>query len=115
MKVALVVNKDDETKLKACECADSLLQHLFNNVENAGPRIANAFLVYMGLIKGEDKKYTAPKNITGPLLVLEHATKKAYFPVLAREILLMFVIKPHPLLEQSSEARHKILQTLHAF
>ncbi|BFZ14600.1 hypothetical protein BsWGS_17638 [Bradybaena similaris] len=114
MKVALVVSKDDEGKQKACQCADSLLLHLFNQVENADAKVANAFLVQMGLIKGEDKKFTAPKNITGPLLVLEHVAKQAYFTKIAREILLMFFIKPHPLMEKSSEARHRILQTLHS-
>ncbi|CAG5121351.1 unnamed protein product [Candidula unifasciata] len=114
MKVALVVSKDDEAKQKACQCADGLLQYLFNQVENADAKVANAFLVQMGLIKGEDKKFAAPKSITGPLLVLEHVVKQTYFTKVAREILLMFFIKPHPLMEKSSEARHRILQTLHS-
>jgi len=116
LKVSLVVSKDDEAKEKACLCIDGLLQNLFkSNSEVSGTQVANALLVGLGLLKGEDKKFKAPGSIVGPLLVLEHAVKKSYFPPDARTMMQAFISKPHALLEKASDARHKILQTLYAF
>jgi len=115
LKVSLVVSKEDETKSRACECADGLLQNLFNSVDKPGPALVNAILVNMGILKGEDKKLRAPGNISGPLMVMEHCVKQAYFPGDGRQMMLVFLSKPHPLLEKASDARHKILQTLYAF
>ncbi|KAK7476958.1 hypothetical protein BaRGS_00031817 [Batillaria attramentaria] len=116
MRVSLVVSENDEKTQKcACECADGLLKHVFESVENAASLVPNAFLVYLGLLKGEDKKYKPPSNITGPLMVLNHVVKQSYFPKSAREALLCFISKPHPQLEKASSARHRILQTLYAF
>ncbi|GFS11969.1 Ran GTPase-activating protein 1-like [Elysia marginata] len=115
MKVSVVVSKDDEAKVKACECADSLLKHALTTSDNAGILAANAFLVAMGLLKSEDKKRKTPSSITGPLLVLEHVVRQSYFPKIGREILLVFISKPHPMLDKSADARHKMLQTLHGF
>ncbi|RUS70219.1 hypothetical protein EGW08_022021 [Elysia chlorotica] len=115
MKVAIVVNKDGDAKVKACECADTLLKHGLSTSDNAGILVANAFLVAMGLLKGEDKKLKTPSSITGPLLILEHIVRQSYFPKIGREILLVFLSKPHPMLEKSADARHRMLQTLHGF
>ncbi|XP_035825246.1 ran GTPase-activating protein 1 [Aplysia californica] len=115
LKVSLVVSKDDEAKIRSCECADGLLQNLFNSLDKPGPDVANAFLVALGLIKGEDKKMKAPGSIVGPLLVLEHIVRQPYFPSELRQTMLAFLSKPHPLLEKASDARHKILQTLYSF
>ncbi|CAL1543294.1 unnamed protein product [Lymnaea stagnalis] len=115
MKVSAVVSREDEAQQKACECADRLLQNLFQHVNNAGALIANSFLVFLGLLKGEDKKYKPPASITGALLVLEHVVRQPYFPKLARDMIQILMSKPHPILEKSSEARHKLLQTLYAF
>ena len=117
LKVSLVVSKDDEAKEKACQCIDGLLQNIFKspNCAGSGAQVANALLVGLGLLKGEDKKLTPPGNIVGPLLVLEQAVKKSYFPADARSLMQAFISKPHPLLEKASDARHKILQTLYAF
>ncbi|KAH9489033.1 Ran GTPase-activating protein 1 [Bulinus truncatus] len=114
-KVSLVVSKNDEAKVKACECADKLLQNLFNQDPNAAPKVANAILVNIGLLKGEDKKYKPPANIAGALMVLDHIVRQSYFPKLARDIIQIFVSKPSPILEKIPEARHKLLQTLYAF
>ncbi|XP_059153142.1 ran GTPase-activating protein 1-like [Physella acuta] len=115
IKVSLVISKDDEAKQKACECADSLLQNVMNQNPEAGSLIINSFLVLLGLLKGEDKKLKPPTYITGPLLVLEHVVKQPYFPKFGRDILQIFMSKPHPQLEKSSDARHRLLQTLYAF
>ena len=74
--------------------------------------LANSLLVNIGILKGEDKKYKPPSTLTGPLLVLEHVVKQPYFPKFSRQILTMFMSKPHPLLERCIDAQHKLLQTL---
>jgi len=115
VQVALVVSKDDGAKTKACECADALLGYLFKSNTNAAGAVANAYLVSLGLLKGEDKKLRAPGNITGPLLVLEHVVKQSYFPSSCRQMILAFLSKPHQSLEKAGDSRHKLLQTLYAF
>ncbi|PVD34310.1 hypothetical protein C0Q70_05581 [Pomacea canaliculata] len=116
IKVSLIVSEDDAKTMKAaCECADGLLKHAFDNIENAASVIPNAFLVFLGLLKSEDKKYKAPSSITGPLLVLSHIVKQTYFPKSARDTFQFFFSRPHPQLEKSSTARHKILESLYAF
>ncbi|KAL8579657.1 hypothetical protein ACOMHN_067341 [Nucella lapillus] len=116
IRVSLVVEESSEKSQKcACEIADGLLHHIFSQVEGAETLVANAFLVYLGLLKGEDKKYRPPSDISGPLLVLNHVVKQSYFPHSARDTLSFFLSKPHALLEKASAPRHKILQTLYAF
>lgn len=115
VKVALVVSKDDGAKSKACECADALLSYVFKHKENAGSAVANAFLVAIGILKGEDKKLKAPGSIVGPLLVMEHVVRQPYFPSDSRQMIQAFISKPHDLLEKASDATHKILQTLYSF
>ncbi|XP_041356902.1 ran GTPase-activating protein 1-like [Gigantopelta aegis] len=115
IRISAVVTKDDEkTKHAACECADGLFQEIFKVPENIAIA-TNALLVQMGIIKGEDKKFKPISDVTGPLLVLEHAVQQSYFPQTAREILLAFVNKPHPRWESAGNVRCKLLETLIQF
>ncbi|XP_056011418.1 ran GTPase-activating protein 1-like [Ostrea edulis] len=117
MKISSVVTMED-TKIKeaACDCADQIIEEAVKcNRENDAVLLSNTILVYMGVLKGEDKSYKPPSNITGPLLVLEHIVRQPYFPKFSREMLQAFCSKPHPLLDSASQARHKLLQTLYAF
>ncbi|KAK3099147.1 hypothetical protein FSP39_000136 [Pinctada imbricata] len=117
MKVSSVVTQDDmETKEAACQCADRIMEETIQrNADVAAAMVANTLLVYLGVIKGEDKKYRPPSNITGPLLILEHMVRQPYFPKFSREILQTFIGKPNPILDHASTARHKLLQTLFTF
>ncbi|KAK7097883.1 hypothetical protein V1264_004794 [Littorina saxatilis] len=94
MRVSLVVDENDDKGQKcACDIADGLLQDVFQVVEGADSQVPNAFLVFLGLLKGEDKKYRAPSNISGPLLILNHVVQQAYFPRSARDTLSFFLSK----------------------
>ncbi|XP_069131445.1 ran GTPase-activating protein 1-like [Argopecten irradians] len=117
MKVSSVVTTvDTKTKEAACDCTDKLFEDLLlDSREGAASLFANALLVNMGVLKGEDKKFRPPSSIVGPLTVLEHAVQQTYFPKQSREILSAFVSKPHPLLDKSGPARHNLLQTLYKF
>ncbi|XP_062605951.1 ran GTPase-activating protein 1-like [Saccostrea cucullata] len=117
MKISSVVTTDDtKTKDAACDCADQIIEETVKcNTENDAVILANTILVYLGILKGEDKSYRPPNDITGPLLVLEHIVRQPYFPKYSREMLQAFFSKPHPLLDSASQARHKLLQTLYAF
>ena len=46
-----------------------------------------------GADQAEDKKFKAPNNITGPLLILSHIVQQAYFPRSARDTLSFFLSK----------------------
>lgn len=115
VKISCVVTENDEkTKHTVCECTDDILKQLFESGgDNPGPLIANAYLVYLGILKGEDKKYRPPSDITGPLIVLEHAVRQAYFPRNAKKLICAFMDKPHPLLSKSPGIRNTLLQTLY--
>ncbi|XP_078324728.1 ran GTPase-activating protein 1-like [Crassostrea virginica] len=117
MKISSVVTVDDtKTKEAACDCADQIIEEAVKcNQENDAVLLANTILVHIGVLKGEEKTYKPPSNITGPLLVLEHIVRQPYFPKFSREMLQAFCSKPHPLLDSASQARHKLLQTLYAF
>ncbi|KAL5013056.1 hypothetical protein ScPMuIL_011607 [Solemya velum] len=117
MKVSLsIVKNDAEITNMSCECIDPLFENLFKSQTDVySTLIINTLLVHMGVLKGEDKKFKPPSDITGPLIVLEYAVRQTYFPKFSKEVLQIFVSKPHPLLEKSSEARHKLLQTLYTF
>lgn len=117
MKISSVVTMEDtKAKEAACDCADQIIEEAVKcNRENDAVLLANTILVYIGVLKGEDKSYKPPNNITGPLLVLEHIVRQPYFPKFSREMLQAFCSKPHPLLDSTPQARHKLLQTLYAF
>ncbi|XP_071087260.1 ran GTPase-activating protein 1-like [Haliotis cracherodii] len=115
MRVAAVVRQDDDkTKDAATECADVLLEGVMKR-KYASSQVANAILVQLGLIKGEDKKFKPMSDISGPLIVLDHVVQQSYFPKLARDILQVFISKPGTQFEKCSQAQHKLLQTLYAF
>lgn len=117
MKISSVVTMEDtKAKEAACDCADQIIAEAVKcNRENDAVLLANTILVYIGVLKGEDKSYKPPNNVTGPLLVLEHIVRQHYFPKFSREMLQAFCSKPHPLLDSTPQARHKLLQTLYAF
>uniref|UniRef100_K1RBZ5 Ran GTPase-activating protein 1 n=1 Tax=Magallana gigas TaxID=29159 RepID=K1RBZ5_MAGGI len=117
MKISSVVTMEDtKAKEAACDCADQIIEEAVKcNRENDAVLLANTILVYIGVLKGEDKSYKPPNSVTGPLLVLEHIVRQPYFPKFSREMLQAFCSKPHPLLDSTPQARHKLLQTLYAF
>ncbi|XP_060572253.1 uncharacterized protein LOC132730360 [Ruditapes philippinarum] len=102
IRISTVVTKEDKKSCETvCQCADNILEEAFKADSNVGSLFANAYLVYIGLLKGEDKKYRPPSDITGPLIVLEHIVKQTYFPHQAKNIISAFMNKPHPLLDKS--------------
>ncbi|KAH3830310.1 ran GTPase-activating protein 1-like [Dreissena polymorpha] len=116
VRVSTVVTEKDPTSLNiVCKSADDILQELFKSgVFNTDILVANAFLVYLGILKGEDKKYRGPSDISGPLLVLEHIVKQSYFPGKARKLIAAFMDKPHQLLDQCGGIRNRLLSILYS-
>ncbi|XP_060581988.1 ran GTPase-activating protein 1-like [Ruditapes philippinarum] len=113
IRISTVVTEEDKKSCETvCQCADNILEEAFKEDSNVGSLFANAYLVYIGLLKGEDKKYRPPSDITGPLIVLEHIVKQTYFPHQAKKIISAFMDKPHPLLDKSFAIRGKLLQAL---
>ncbi|XP_050415985.1 ran GTPase-activating protein 1 [Patella vulgata] len=111
----VVTETDKKTKQAANQCADELLEPVLTDSDSSGSLFTNTFLVKLGVIKGEDKKYKPPEDVSGPLLVLTHIIQQEYVSRFSREILQVFISKPHPVFDKASTARHELLQTLYAF
>ncbi|KAK6172378.1 hypothetical protein SNE40_016040 [Patella caerulea] len=111
----VVTETDEKTKQAANQCADELLEPVLTDSDSSGSLFTNTFLVKLGVIKGEDKKYKPPEDVSGPLLVLTHIIQQEYVSRFSREILQVFISKPHPVFDKASTARHGLLQTLYAF
>ncbi|ESO83840.1 hypothetical protein LOTGIDRAFT_168884 [Lottia gigantea] len=111
---SIVTESDVTTKTTACQCADELLKSIVKD-ESESSLFTNLYLVKLGLIKGEDKKYRPPTDVSGPLLVLTHIIQQEYIAHISREILQIFIAKTHPVLDKAQSARHQLLQTLYAF
>ncbi|KAI0234623.1 Ran GTPase-activating protein 1 [Lamellibrachia satsuma] len=115
MKVSCIVVPDDEqTSKAACECADAIFCTLFQSTENSqlAGAVANSILVHLGLIKSEDKKFRPVSHPDGVLRVLEHAVRQDYFLKGVRDILHVFITRPHPALIECHRSRQNLLNTL---
>lgn len=117
LKISSVVDSTNEkTKKIANTCTDSIFSELLqSDDETIQCLFSNSLLVHMGLLKGENKQYNAPGDLTGPLIVLEHCVQQNYFHGLAKEILSTFISRPSPFWDKCKDVRHTFLQTVNKF
>jgi len=116
MKLCSTVNQ--RSKKNALErvqnYADDILQSAFQKAL-ASHRLAefeNTLLVYMGLMKGEDKNFKPTWPLSGVFLVLAHAVSKPYLPASTFQCLKTFLTRPHPLFEQYKEESCRLKEAL---
>ncbi|KAF2351528.1 Leucine-rich repeat [Trinorchestia longiramus] len=72
----------------------------------------NTLLVYLGLIKCEDKKFSVTWEQRGVLRSLATLVKEKYFPQDAKNTLTYFISRPSPRLDAMPEEKNKLLEAL---
>ncbi|XP_023236511.1 ran GTPase-activating protein 1-like isoform X1 [Centruroides sculpturatus] len=118
IKISSAVTPDDvEAKIFACLYADKILSKAFKKAEekNTVPLLTNTLLVHLGLIKSEDKSFTPPNNLKGPLLVLEHAVKQKYFSKMTKDVLQLFLSRPIKAVDACGKIKHSLMRSLYQF
>ncbi|GFT17091.1 ran GTPase-activating protein 1 [Nephila pilipes] len=113
-KISLVVDLDNNNvKAAAFKYADDLLSKAYNLDSDNALEFNNQFLVIIGLIKGEEKKFQTGLDITGTLLVIEHAVKQPYFRASTKNLLQFFLSRPLQHTTASGKSKHLLMQTLY--
>ncbi|GBM72050.1 hypothetical protein AVEN_108202-1 [Araneus ventricosus] len=116
LKISLVVKLDDDSaKTAASKYADDLLSKAYSLDSEDATSFNNQFLVAIGLLKGEDQKPKVGLDISGPLLVIEHAVKQPYFHASTRNLLQLFLSQPLQYVTAGGKAKHVLMQTLYQF
>eukprot|EP00062_Callorhinchus_milii_P023184 gi/632981788/ref/XP_007907781.1/ PREDICTED: ran GTPase-activating protein 1 [Callorhinchus milii] len=105
------ISKDKEMKPAVLTIIDALLQKAFNSSDFQHDIFITALLVYMGLLKSEEK-IKAIGNLMEPLMVLNHVVQQTYFPRNLFPILLAFLEKPSHVFENCISAQRCLLQTI---
>ncbi|XP_043535833.1 ran GTPase-activating protein 1b isoform X2 [Chiloscyllium plagiosum] len=111
LKVAAVYKEDQETKAAVFETADELLQKAFKTTGFELDMFITSLLVYMGLLKSEEKIKTVG-NLIGPLTVLKHVIQKSYFPRSVIPILHAFLTKHNHAFDSCQNAKYTLLETM---
>ncbi|XP_026690179.2 ran GTPase-activating protein 1-like [Ciona intestinalis] len=93
---------------------DILLSDAFQKYPNTPMLVINPFLVRMGLLKSEDKKFHAPFDIRPMVVTLGHACQQAYFPTFTRRLVRGVVAKESKVWNNKSiHLRSQLLQILY--
>uniref|UniRef100_UPI00398EFD39 ran GTPase-activating protein 1b n=1 Tax=Pristiophorus japonicus TaxID=55135 RepID=UPI00398EFD39 len=111
LKVAAVYKEDQETKAAVLETADELLQKAFKTPGFQFNMFVTTLLVYMGLLKSEDK-IKVISNLIGPLTVIRHVIQKDYFPRSMIPILSAFLHKQNRAFDTCQNAKFTLLETM---
>lgn len=115
-KISLVVDlENDNVKSAAFKYADDLLSKAYNLDSDKALEFNNQFLVIIGLIKGEEKTFKIGVDITGTLLVIEHAVKQPYFRSSTKELLQFFLSRPLQYTTASGKSKHTLMLALYQF
>ncbi|XP_072348103.1 ran GTPase-activating protein 1a [Scyliorhinus torazame] len=111
LKVATAYREDQETKTAVLDTADELLQKAFQIPEFPFDVFITTLLVYMGLLKSEEKiKVVA--NLIGPLTILKQVIQKSYFPRSVIPILSAFLNKQNRAFDSCLNAKYTLLETM---
>ncbi|KAF8778818.1 ran GTPase-activating protein 1-like [Argiope bruennichi] len=114
LTISLVVTlQDDSAKTAASKYADDLLSKAYSLDSEDATDFNNQFLVVIGLLKGEDQKPKYGLDISGPLLVIEHAVKQPYFHASTRNLLQLFLSQPLQYVTAENKAKHVLMKTLY--
>ncbi|XP_071949839.1 ran GTPase-activating protein 1-like [Antedon mediterranea] len=113
MNVAIVMDSKRPKVIEAIhECTDAILGQFLKDNDTKMDVVLNTILVHMGLIKSEDK-IKPIADLSGILITLAYVCKQEYFPVKLKNILTVFIAKPHPALNRCVEARDQLLSALY--
>merc|ERR1712137_499552 len=116
MKLSSVVNgtSTPDALHLVRSCVDAILTDAFRKAESAGKLTLfnNTLLVYMGLIKSEDKKLKLTWSLSGVMLILHHVVVQAYVPKKTLETFNVFFSQSHPALEKFSAETAQLKKAL---
>nr|XP_026690179.1 ran GTPase-activating protein 1-like [Ciona intestinalis] len=103
-----------ELRSAVFQAVDILLRDAFQKYPNTPMLVINPFLVRMGLLKSEDKKFHAPFDIRPMVVTLGHACQQAYFPTFTRRLVRSVVAKESKVWNNKSiQLRPQLLQILY--
>ncbi|GJQ78778.1 hypothetical protein Trydic_g2809 [Trypoxylus dichotomus] len=90
-----VIMKGEENIQRVLKCTEVLFKELFTQAQRSNNLsiMNNCLLVYLGLIKSEDKKFKPTWNIDGCLIALHNVVKKNYVPESTKNTLKVFMQK----------------------
>ncbi|XP_072889941.1 ran GTPase-activating protein 1b [Hemitrygon akajei] len=111
LKVAEVYKEDREVKTAVLDTADELLQKAFKTPGFQLDAFITTLLVYMGLLKSEEK-IKATTNLIGPLSILKQVIQKDYFPRSFIPILRAFLIKKNRAFDNCRSAQNGLLEAI---
>ncbi|KAJ8037375.1 Ran GTPase-activating protein 1 [Holothuria leucospilota] len=114
VKVAAVMDVNTpKVKQSVQQCADALLSELFKSENCRAENVANEFLVHLGYIKSEDKKFKPVSNPVGLLQTLDHVVQQEYFPRKTISIFTAVMSLPNESVDQYIMPKHNLMQTLY--
>ncbi|XP_017779037.1 PREDICTED: ran GTPase-activating protein 1-like [Nicrophorus vespilloides] len=104
----------DSVQAVALKCCESLFIEMFAwcSKNDKLSFLNNLILINLGLIKGEDKKFTVPWNIESCLCALEMLVKRNYFPATTKDALKVFLKKDIDNKKDYTKAKQKLLLML---
>ncbi|XP_059809714.1 ran GTPase-activating protein 1b isoform X2 [Hypanus sabinus] len=111
LKVAEVYKEDREVKTAVLDTADELLQKAFKTPGFQLDAFITTLLVYMGLLKSEEK-IKATTNLIGPLSILKQVIQKDYFPRSFIPILRAFLLKKNRAFDNCRSAQNGLLEAI---
>lgn len=91
---------------------DALLQSALQMAGSDLSLISNTLLVYLGLIKCEDKQFSVSWDVKGMLVALTRAVRQPYFPASVRDILQVFLARPNKTVDTHPTQKHLLMQAL---
>ncbi|XP_013775322.1 ran GTPase-activating protein 1-like [Limulus polyphemus] len=119
IKISSVIRPESDLDVKtaAQNCADAVFMAAYQEAGSSSTEsvLTNTLLVYLGLIKSEDKKFRPVSDLYGPIVLLEHIVKQGYFKNSSKDVLHLFFSRPNKALNACGKVKHSLLQALYQF
>ncbi|XP_058876224.1 ran GTPase-activating protein 1-like isoform X2 [Acipenser ruthenus] len=114
LKIASVLKVEEDVKRAVLDTVDGLLKKAFSSQCFQSDVFITSLLVYLGLLKSEDKLKPV-RAVPAHFLTLEHCVQQDYFPKNQLPILEVFLSQRSKLIPDSCKtARYKLRQTLNS-
>ncbi|XP_043219233.1 ran GTPase-activating protein 1-like isoform X2 [Amphibalanus amphitrite] len=91
---------------------DALLRSALDTAGEDLGLLSNSLLVYLGLIKCEDKQFSVSWDVKGMLVALTRAVRQPYFPATVRDTLQTFLSRPNKTVDVHPQQKHLLMQAL---
>jgi len=95
------------------ELVDALLKSALRAADTNVGLFSNTLLVYLGLIKCEDKQFSVSWDVKGMMVALTRAAKQPYFPREVSDVLQSFLSRPNKTIDVHPAQKHLLMQALY--